>query len=480
MITKEILDQTDIVAYVDHRGVYQYVNSLWQKRTGVAYPDAVGRKITELIRGSEAMSAMKTGRIVSGMMYYTVASGKKFSAAVKYRPVRDREGRICGCTAESIFDTVEEAAYFTKELQKRTEKTERLKSDRVSHSTKYTVEDIIGVSRATEKMREQIYIAAGTGATVLIEGETGTGKELVAHAIHDLSGRSSFPFVRVNCSAIPESLMESEFFGYEEGSFTGGLKGGREGKFEAANHGSLFLDEINAMNITMQPKLLRALQEKEIERIGGTESIPVDDRIIAASNAPLAELVEKGRFRQDLYYRLNIIHIVIPPLRARREDIRVLSEHFLKRYSRELNRDIHGITGEAAEYLSRRKWPGNIRELQNNIERAVIACTGDCLELKDFTAFGYQNPDQGDRTEEITGWRGSDRQKLSEESHLSLSGQTHGNGTAQVSLSEVKALSEREAILRALDECNGNKSKTAEKLKISRTLLYRKIRKYGI
>ena len=475
MITKEILDQTDIVAYVDSSGVYRYVSSFWQEKTGVSWTDAVGRRLTDLISGSEAMSAMQTGRKIVGMMYYKLASGKRFSAAVKYRPVRDRQGKICGCMAETVFETPEEAAYFTRELKKHAGKEERLKTDKTAHKTKYTVDDIIGVSSATEKMKEQIYIAAATNATVLIEGETGTGKELVAHAIHDLSGRSSFPFVRVNCSAIPESLMESEFFGYEEGSFTGGVKGGRIGKFEAANHGSLFLDEINAMNITMQPKLLRALQEKEIERIGGTASLPVDDRIIAASNAPLSELVRAGKFRQDLYYRLNIVHIIIPPLRDRIQDIQVLAEFFLKKFNRELNREIEGISEEAAEYLKKRKWPGNIRELQNNIERAMIACSGSRLELQDFTKFGRDKlklETEGDEvpgTGEAGGWRWSDR-STTEKEMLS----------DNVPLNQIKDNSEREAILQALEACKGNKTKAAERLRISRTLLYRKMKKYGL
>ncbi len=481
MITKDILDQTDIVAYVDRDGVYRYVNRMWQEKTGIGYDDAVGRNHAELIRGSGALSAIKTGRKVSGMMYYTVSSGKTFTASVKYRPVRDQQGMICGCTVESLFDDVGEAASFANELKKHTLKEQKLQEGRRAGSAKYSVDDIIGVSDATERMKEQIYIAAATNATVLIEGETGTGKELVAHAIHDLSSRSSFPFVRVNCSAIPENLMESEFFGYEEGSFTGSAKGGRTGKFEAADHGSLFLDEINAMQITMQPKLLRALQEKEIERIGGTVSIPVDDRIIAAANVPLATLVAKGEFRKDLYYRLNIIHIIIPPLRERSDDISVLADFFLKRYNLELNRNISGISDEASEYLRKKEWPGNIRELQNNIERAMIACRGEQLELRDFMTFG-EPPAYRKSTTVSSGGAST---TITEDSDGRQRDQITGaaedlDHPPQDSLSKAKEETERKAILRALEICGGNKSKAAEKLEISRTLLYRKMKKYGI
>ena len=215
-----------------------------------------------------------------------------------------------------------------------------------------------------QELKDQIYIAGVSSASCLIEGETGTGKELVAHAIHNISSRSAFPFVRVNCSAIPENLMESEFFGYEEGSFTGGAKGGRAGKFENAHLGSMFLDEINAMSLQMQPKLLRALQEKEIERVGGTESIPVDVRILSASNMPLDYLVEKGLFRRDLYYRLNIITIRIPPLRDRKEDILPLVTSFIRRYNKEMGRNVEEITARRLAFLritTGREMSGNCR-----------------------------------------------------------------------------------------------------------------------
>lgn len=477
MFTKEILDQSNIIAYVDHNGIYQYVNSVWQERTGISYAEAVGKSTGELMKGSGAVSAMKTGRTISGIKYYTMASGKTFSAAVRYRPVKDRSGTVCGCMIESIFDNLGEAAVFSGALKDHRKKEDVLKRSSSSGKTKYSVDDIIGESSAILRLKEQIYIASETSATVLIEGETGTGKELVAHAIHELSARSSFPFIRVNCSAIPENLMESEFFGYEEGSFTGGAKGGKEGKFQAANHGSLFLDEINAMQLTMQPKLLRALQEKEIEKVGGTKSIAVDDRIIAASNAPLEILVDEGKFRQDLYYRLNIIHIVIPPLHEREEDVLILSRHFIDRYNRELNRNITGIAKEAEEYLLRHPWPGNVRELQNHIERAMISCRGEELTLGDFAKFGRmsgihtaaepvgctpvragsQSAGADDRLEKMQ--KGQDKQDT-------LRGR--------------KEETEKEAIIHALEISRGNKSKAAEYLNISRTLLYRKIKKYNL
>ncbi|MDD6254774.1 MAG: sigma 54-interacting transcriptional regulator [Eubacteriales bacterium] len=456
----EMLGQAGIVAYIDKRGIYRYVNQEWQDKTGIPYNEAVGSNVNDILSGSEAIKAMKTKKDISGVMYYRTYKGREYTAFTKYRPVRREDGEICGCLAESIFENMGEAASFVLKFSKIHEKEGKTAHNPAS-TGKYTIDSILGVSDATEQLREQIVLAADTNAACLIEGETGTGKELVAHAIHNLSSRNSFPFIRVNCSAIPENLMESEFFGYEEGSFTGGVKGGRKGKFEAADHGSIFLDEINAMSMTLQPKLLRVLQEHEIERIGGSESIPVDARIIAASNKPLAEQIKKGEFRQDLFYRLNIIHITIPPLRDRTEDIEVLTSSFIDRYNKELGRHVNGITNESLNYLKSRPWPGNIRELQNNVERAMVVCTGDTLRLEDFTKFGEQEYGR-------ISFRNGTAEKT-EEKYVE-----------SVSLSDVKHEIEKQTIIEVLKKCGNNKSEAARELKISRTLLYRKLKKYNI
>ena len=319
-----------------------------------------------------------------------------------------------------------------------------------------------------QEVKEQIYIAGATSASCLIEGETGTGKELVAHAIHNASMRRVFPFVKVNCSAIPENLMESEFFGYEEGSFTGGIKGGKAGKFEKAHLGSMFLDEINAMNLKMQPKLLRALQEKEIERVGGSESIPVNVRVIAASNTPLESMIERGLFRRDLFYRLNIITIRIPPLRERKEDIPPLVQSFIRRYNSETCREVNGISDGALRYLSEYDWPGNVRELQNVVERVMASTRNDFLETDDFRRFS-PHPESENRT--VSGFSGS-----------SFPDGKYEEATAPgiKSLSLQKEESEKKAILNALQASGMNKSKAARMLKISRTLLYKKLEKYDI
>ncbi|MGN1350287.1 MAG: sigma-54 interaction domain-containing protein [Anaerovoracaceae bacterium] len=465
----EVLNHAGIVAYTDQFGNYQYVNSQWEKSTGIPAKEAIGKNVEALMEGSGVMLALRTGRVITGEMFIRTSYRKNVSAIMRYQPVVDKKKNITGCLIWSIFDTLDEAQNFCASLEQMLEEFEYLKEHGSERkSAKYTVESIIGESQAMKDMKEQIYIAGASNAACLIEGETGTGKELVAHAVHNVSLRNAFPFVRVNCSAIPENLMESEFFGYEEGSFTGGLKGGKAGKFEKAHLGSMFLDEVNAMSMSMQPKLLRALQEKEIERIGGTESIPVDVRIIAASNMPLKKLSEQGIFRKDLYYRLNIMNIKIPPLRERKEDILPLVQSFIAKYNAETLRNVKGISEEAVAYLMEHDWPGNVRELQNVIERTMASTWDETLELEHFKKF---NPDY-----DAFGNYEKQRQLSDEKNDCSQPASSGGAAT----LSEQKAESEKQAIIKALRDAGGNKTKAAGLLKISRTLLYKKLEKYSI
>ncbi len=240
--------------------------------------------------------------------------------------------------------------------------------------------EIVGTSSRLKSVLKQVEIVATTDATVLIQGETGTGKELIARAIHDLSARSAHPFVKVNCAAIPRDLIESELFGHEKGAFTGAIAR-RIGRFELAHQGTLFLDEIGEVPLDLQPKLLRVLQEQEFERLGSARTIKTDVRLVAATNRNLAQMVRDQRFRDDLYYRLNVFPITVPPLRERSADIPHLVRHFVDKFARRLNRRIESIPAETIEALRRHPWPGNIRELQNVIERAVILSTGGVLDL---------------------------------------------------------------------------------------------------
>ena len=246
--------------------------------------------------------------------------------------------------------------------------------------SEYNFEDIVGKSPALRKVLDQVEIVAPTGSTVLLHGETGTGKELIARAIHNLSPRRERTFVRLNCAAIPSGLVESELFGHEKGAFTGALMQKR-GRFELADHGSLFLDEIGDISLDLQPKLLRALQEREFERLGSTKTIHVDVRLITATHRDLSAMIRNNQFREDLFYRLNVFPIEIPPLRDRREDIPLLVHYFVSRLSQRMQKHIRSIPRQAMEALANAPWPGNVRELENFIERAVILSPGDELNV---------------------------------------------------------------------------------------------------
>ena len=242
---------------------------------------------------------------------------------------------------------------------------------------------MIGASPAFRRMMTLVEQIADSSATVLIQGESGTGKELVARSIHERSPRRNGPFVAVNCAALPETLLESELFGYEKGAFTGAA-GRKEGRFELADGGTLFLDEVADLSPVTQPKILRVLQEGEFERLGGTRTQPVDVRIVAATNQELAEMVREKRFREDLYYRLNVITIRVPPLRERYEDVRVLAQHFLRVYAAKNGRKLEGFTAEAIQRLEAYAWPGNVRELENLVERSVVLARKDRIDAEDL------------------------------------------------------------------------------------------------
>jgi len=308
---------------------------------------------------------------------------------------------------------------------------------------------LVGRSERMREVYRLIEAVAPSNATVLILGESGTGKDLVARAIHEASPRRNAPFVKVNCGAIPETLLESELFGHVKGAFTTAIRD-RVGKFEYADGGTVFLDEIDALPGHLQVKLLRVLQDQEFERVGDNRTIKVDVRIIAASNKDLEEMVAKGEFREDLFYRLNVIQIKLPPLRERKEDIPLLVDHFLRKYNELNGKRIKGVTREAMRLLEEYDWPGNVRELENVIERAVVLETGDYItpeSLRLPMGGGIRTPES---PEEV------------------------------VTLREAVQRAEREAILRALRAANWRRSKAARLLGINRVTLYNKMRRYGI
>lgn len=303
---------------------------------------------------------------------------------------------------------------------------------------------IIGRSEIMTRLLDTVAQIAPTEATVLLTGDSGTGKEMIAGAIHFNSFRKDGPFIKINCAALTETLLESELFGHERGAFTGADRR-KEGKFKQADHGTLFLDEVSEMSLSMQVKLLRVLQERELTRVGGEEVLKVDVRLIAATNRDLLKEIEAGRFRDDLFYRLNVITLHIPALRERREDIPLLAQHFLGIFAERNRKTLKGFTPQAMDHLLRHDWPGNVRELMNSIERGVVLSRGEYLDVNDLslvTRPGAPVP-------------------------VDFSGQP---------LEEV----ERAAIIRTLDQVNGNKSEAARRLGITRRTLHQKLKKFGL
>jgi DNA-binding NtrC family response regulator len=331
---------------------------------------------------------------------------------------------------------------------------------------------LIGGGAAMEKVYRLTRQVAQSNASVLLLGETGTGKELIAKAIHRLSPRGSGPFVRVNCGALAENLLESELFGHVRGAFTGAVDN-RTGRFEAAHTGTVFLDEINSTTPKLQVKLLRVLQEHEFERVGDTQTIRVDTRVIAASNRDLLEEIEAGRFREDLYYRLNVVTIYLPPLRDRRDDIPALVGHFLSVYNQQNNRHVPHIERAALEALQAYDWPGNVRELQNYIERAVVLAPGDEItcDLLPETVLGQRPRRIGRRTS-------ADLETLAAElveQGIAAAGPQGENLHATV-VNRV----EKELIAQVMAACDNVQVKAAERLGINRNTLHKKLAEYGL
>ncbi len=323
---------------------------------------------------------------------------------------------------------------------------------------RYTYRNIIGDSAPMRRIFDLVDTVSSSRSTVLITGKSGTGKELVARAIHYTSPRKNGPFVKLNCAALPSELMESELFGHEKGAFTGAIRKYR-GRFERADGGTLLLDEISEMRPQLQAKLLRILQEREFEPVGSTETIQVDVRIIATTNRDLTKQIEAGEFREDLYYRLNVIHIHLPQLKERIEDVPLLANYFLQKYAQENGKPIEGITDCVLDLWKRHDWPGNVRELENTVERAVVLCKGKKLELSDIPS---NEEEKGFRRESAPESRDAD---------VTASTSPASDGTL--------ADMEREAILLTLAREGGNRTATADKLGISVRTLRNKLALYG-
>lgn len=443
-LLKTIMETTnDAIVYVNKEGYIEMISKPYADFLQVKREEVIGKHVRDVIENTRMDVVIKTG--VSEIAEVQEINGNKMIAT---RIPVFVKGNVVGAVGRVLFRDINELNALYMKISK-IEKELNLYKDEFKkvNSAKYSLDSIISESKSMHKIKELTKRTAKTNSNVLILGESGTGKELFAHAIHSISRRANVPFIKVNCGAIPYELLESELFGYEEGSFTGAKKGGKIGKFKAADGGTIFLDEIGDLPMNMQVKLLRVLQDKEIEKIGSNSSEKVDIRIITATNRDLEEMVSEGKFRLDLYYRLNVLTIKVPPLRERKDDIPILSEYLIQKISRRENIRVDRISDSALEYLKRYNWPGNVRELENILERAINFLDEETVIKPEHLP------------SKITGIMRKKKIR-----------------SLKLTLEEV----ERQAIIDSLIFSNGNKTKAASILDISRTSLYEKIDKYNI
>ncbi|MFZ7103224.1 MAG: sigma 54-interacting transcriptional regulator [Peptococcaceae bacterium] len=434
----------DCLVVVNADGMITMFNKAYENFLGIPREAAIGKHVTKVIENTRMHIIAKTGK--AEMADLQKIKGQEMIC--NRIPIK-KDGKIWGALGKVMFKDFKEFTALIEKFNRLQNELEYYK-DVVQkiQGAHYTFANIIGDSRQIMEIKTMAQKLARSNSTVLITGESGTGKELFAHALHYESPRKYGPFIKVNCSAIPENLLESELFGYDEGAFTGAKRGGKLGKFELANNGTIFLDEIGDMPLNMQVKLLRVLQEKEIERVGGTKTIPVDVRVIAATNQPLEELVREEKFRMDLYYRLNVVELKIPPLRHRKEDIPQLSNFLINKLSLRMGCQIPVIEQKTMDIMMSYHWPGNIRELENVLERCLNFVENGIIRAANLP-FHIKNAE------------------LKSPEKILL-------------LKELVEETECMAVSNALEICRGNKIKAAKMLGISRAGIYQKIEKYRL
>ncbi|MED4016106.1 sigma-54 interaction domain-containing protein [Sutcliffiella cohnii] len=444
MIDTIIANAFEGIVVVDEKGYIVYMNESYSNFVEVENDVAIGKHVTEVIENTR--------------MHLVVQSGKEELADLQYIrgnymianriPIFNKQGKVIGAFGTILFRDTSEWDKMNSHVKSMMSRIQNYLQEYESQTgVKYSLEDIIGDSEVIVSLKNKVKQIAPSDVSVLIRGESGTGKELFAHSIHQLSNRSNMPFIKVNCAAIPEHLLESELFGYEDGAFTGAKKGGKKGKFQLADGGTLFLDEIGDMSLPMQIKLLRALQEGEVEPIGASRPIKVDVRIIAATNRPLEKMIEEKRFREDLYYRIHVIPFYIPSLRDRKEDLPILANHFLRKISKRTGKRVRNISPEVLQIFSKSPWPGNIRELENVIQAAVHFSVGETLLIQSL-------PDY-----------------FKDSFTINLGVKT---------LKETLEETEKQVIIGAIEKNDGDKLLAAKQLGISKSSLYEKIKKYKI
>ncbi|QST00934.1 sigma 54-interacting transcriptional regulator [Pontibacillus sp. ALD_SL1] len=431
------------IVVVDHEGFVSYINESYCSFLNVDKHEAIGKHVTDVIENTRMHLVAETGKEEMADLQYIRGN---YMIANRI-PLRS-DGKVVGAFGMVLFRDTEEWLKMNSHIRDLLLELKAYRTQRREQTgATYALHHIISQSQEVEVLKDKIKQVAPSDVSVLLRGESGTGKELFAHSIHHLSERSNKPFVKVNCAAIPEDLLESELFGYQEGAFTGAKKGGKPGKFQLADGGTLFLDEIGDMPIHAQVKILRVLQEGEVEAIGATHPKKVDVRIIASTHQPLEQLIQDQRFREDLFYRINVVQFHVPALRERKEDIEVLARSLLHKVTDKIGKRVKDFDTAVHEAFRRYSWPGNVRELENAIESAVHLTRSESIGLED----------------------------LPSSIRATSSGYSAGR-TLKESLEEA----EKRAIEEAMAHANGDKVKAAETLGIGKSSLYEKVKKYGL
>jgi len=433
------------VIVTDAEGYIIYFNKPYGQFLGIDAAAQIGKHATEVVENTRMHIVAKTGKAEINKAHAI----KGQNMVVQRIPIK-QNGNVIAVYGQVMFKHVSDVGKLAKELSFLQSKLKLYEEELLSlRAERYTFDSILGTNQAIAGLKKEAMRAAATDFPVLITGESGTGKEMFAQAIHNASPRRPHPFVRINCASIPRELLESELFGYEKGAFTGASPSGKYGKLELAKNGTVFLDEIGDMPHDMQPKILRVLEEKELERIGGAAPVKSNFRLIAASNQPLEEMVNQGRFRKDLFYRLNVIRLHLPALRERREDIMPIAKSLLKGMAENSSFPEIKVHQAAEEILLNYDWPGNIRELVNVLSRVTCLLERDTIQPYDIPFFLRQDKETG---------RGAGRTRL--DSVVDAAG--------------------RDAVVSALASAGNNKTAAAALLGIHRTHLYKKMKKYGI
>lgn len=430
-----------------------FLNENYARLLGTTAQQAIGRPVTEVIPNTRLHLVLRSGKAEMGsvMSLFDHTTGQDISVVCNRIPIR-QNGKVAGAVAATTISDLLDVARLNDEIKAIRSENQRYKAElEQMKSALNPLNQVVGQSPAIRQLKESITDYADSGLTVLLTGETGVGKEVFARAVHQLSPRAGQSYIKLNCAAIPANLLESELFGYAAGAFSGAAKGGKIGKFEQANGGTLLLDEIGEMSLELQSKLLRVLQEKEIERVGGTKPVKIDVRILCATNQDLEKLVHEGKFREDLYYRINVVELRIPPLRERQGDIPLLCRYFIEKANAENGYAITGADDDVLALLQSYAWPGNVRELEHVIQRAAVRCRTGNMMLRHMDFLSVKAPQTGTSSPD-----------------------------AGPSLKDRTAQTERDSIVQALEQCGGNKSKAAHMLGIDRSRLYHKMRKYGL